>query len=84
VNGDEFNGGVKMSEDLISILCERLTWVIRVGVFLITLLLGGYGYQATINISNAETIKATQATIETHIDAANQVHEALLNYWTKQ
>ena len=67
-----------MSE--ISKLCVHVTWLIRIGSVLIALLIGGYGYQATVNSS----IAASQATIETHIQAADQVHEALLNYWSKK
>ncbi len=64
--------------DEVTKLCTHMTWVIRVGSVLIALLIGGYGYQATVNTS----IAASQATIETHIDAADQVHEALLTYWS--
>lgn len=67
-----------MSE--VSKLCERMTWVIRIGSVLIALLIGGYGYQATVN----NAIAATQAKIELHIQDANNIHRILINNWAKE
>lgn len=62
-------------------LSERMKWVIIIGTFLVTGLMGGYAYQITVNMTHAETIQSAQQSIQSHLEAVNPIHELMIEKW---
>lgn len=65
----------------VTVLSERMKWVIRIGSILMCALSAGYIYQVNMNLANATDIESNRTEIRAHIETVDKLHNLLMKEW---
>ena len=65
----------------LTVLSERMKWVIRMGGVLILALSAGYAYQVNTNLAYGKMIEKTSTQMVAHIEEADKIHKIMIEKW---
>jgi hypothetical protein len=64
--------------DALTVLSERMKWVIRIGGALVCILMAGYAYQVDVNSAYGKLIESNTARLATHVEQSDQLHTIII------